>query len=175
MARTMDVVPYDENWVILYEKEKRLLENVFGDLILDIQHFGSTSVFGLSAKPIIDIMVIVSDINAIDNYNDVMESQGYNVRGESGIPGRRYFVRMKDDNSGNHTHHIHVYGKDNGSTQDYLMFRDYLRINEEALREYENVKKELSVKYNDSPSKYTNGKEECVSKVMEKARLYFAQ
>jgi GrpB-like predicted nucleotidyltransferase (UPF0157 family) len=173
MARTIEIVPYDKSWKNLYEIEKGLLESIFNNIILDIQHFGSTSIPGLAAKPIIDIMIIVDDINEVDKYNKVMGDEGYVIRGENGMPGRRYFVKMKNENSGNHTHHIHIYQNNNICTSNYIIFRDYLKINNAVLKMYESVKKDLALKYRDNPLEYTNGKTDCVNKILEEARLYF--
>jgi GrpB-like predicted nucleotidyltransferase (UPF0157 family) len=111
MARTIEIVPYDESWKNLYEIEKRLLESIFNNIILDIQHFGSTS--------------------------------------------------------------IHIYQNNNICTSNYIIFRDYLKINNAALKMYESVKKDLALKYRDNPLEYTNGKTDCVNKILEEARLYF--
>lgn len=173
MAREMVVVPYDDMWVEIYEKEKDILLDIFRDIIVDIQHFGSTSIKGLSAKPIIDIMIVVDDITQIDNYNHVMEDYGYRVRGENGIEGRRYFVKLSSDNSGNHTHHIHIYQKGNPHISDELIFRDYLRIDNEAFKEYERIKMETSLKFRYSPQKYVDAKHDCIMSIIEKAKSYY--
>ena len=104
--RTMDVVTYDENWVRLFEVEKELIAGVFKDNIIRIEHFGSTSIPELSAKPIIDIMVFVYDINKVEQHNDEMKVHGYIAKGEHEMSGRRFFVKYKDDLL-NHTHHVH--------------------------------------------------------------------
>lgn len=174
MPREMIVVTYDDNWSEMYEREKNILIDILGSLIIDIQHFGSTSIKGLSAKPIIDIMIVVDDINDIDRYNSIMESYGYSVIGENGIVERRYFVKLNLDRSGNHTHHIHVYQKGNQHIVDELMFRDYLRIDNEAFKEYENVKIEASLKFRHSPRECVDAKYDCVMRIMDKAKLYYA-
>lgn len=173
MAREMIVVPFDDAWLEMYEKEKNFLLNIMGNIIVDIQHFGSTSIKGLSAKPIIDIMIVVNDINVVDEYNNIMEGSGYNAMGENGIEGRRYFVKFTEDNSGNHTHHIHIYQKGNSHIYDELMFRDYLRIDNEALKEYEKVKIQASSKFRYSPEKYVNAKYDCIMSIMDRAKLYY--
>lgn len=173
MAREMIVVPYDGMWVEMYEKEKNILLDVFGDLIISIQHFGSTAIKGMSAKPIIDIMIIVDDINQVDNYNDIMVRNKYRVRGENGIVGRRYFVKLNPDNSGNHTYHIHVYQKGNKHIAEELMFRDYLLIDNEAFQEYEKVKIDASFKFRNSPGEYVDAKYDCIMRIMEKAKSYY--
>lgn len=173
MAREMIVVPYDNMWAEMYEKEKNILSSILGDLIINIQHFGSTAIKGMSAKPIIDIMIIVDDINQVDNYNDIMIKSEYSVRGESGIDGRRYFVKLTPDNSGNHSHHIHVYEKGNKHIADELMFRDYLGIDKEAYNEYEKTKIDAALKFRNSPVEYVDAKHDCITEIMEKAKSYY--
>lgn len=175
MPREMIVVPYNDSWAEMYEKEKNLLSNILSNLIIDIQHFGSTAVYGLSAKPIIDIMIVVDDIVQIDAYSSIMEHYGYVARGENGIVGRRYFVKSNTENCDIHTHHLHIYQKGNSHISDELMFRDYLRINNEALKEYERVKKEASIKFHFSPSDYVDAKSDCVIRIMDKAKAYFTK
>ena len=172
MPREMLVVPYDATWPALYEKERAVLAGVFGELIVDIQHFGSTAVPGLSAKPIIDVMAVVREIGRVDAYNGEMICRGYSPRGENGIPGRRYFVRLKEDGE-NHAAHIHIYGPGNPHTADELMFRDFLRIDREAFAKYEAVKLEASAKYRFSPEQYVNAKSVCVMEIMEATRRYY--
>ena len=175
--RTMDVVPYDTNWVNIYEKEKAILLNILSEHIVSVEHIGSTSIQGIYAKPIIDILVLVKSISDIDGYNREMIAAGYDVRGEKGMPGRRYFVRFTDDNSGNHTHHIHIFQTENNPShqdvEDNLIFRDYLRINEEARNEYSNLKIKLSKLHYSEPLSYHEGKTECVRNIMKKAKDYF--
>jgi GrpB-like predicted nucleotidyltransferase (UPF0157 family) len=96
---------YEENWVRMFEGEAQLLRDVFGDEIIKFKHFGSTSVPGLKAKPVIDMMCLVKDIQKIDTFNERMRSLGYDVAGEWGIQGRRLFRKGGE----NRTHHIHVY------------------------------------------------------------------
>lgn len=173
MPREMLVVPYNDLWDKMYEKEKILLSSIFGNLIIDIQHFGSTAVKGLCAKPIIDIMIVVDDILQIDVFDSILKQYGYNARGENGIVGRRYFVKSYPDNIDVHSHHLHIYQKGNLHISDELMFRDYLRINNEALKEYERIKKEASIKFRYSPSEYVEAKTHCVTHIMDKAKDYF--
>ncbi len=173
MPREITVIPYDESWPYLYEKEKNLLLGIFGNLAFDIQHFGSTSIKGMAAKPIIDIMIVADDLLMIDARNDAMAANGYVAKGENGIPGRRYFVKLHPDQSGNHTHHVHVYQTGNRHIADEKMFRDYLRIDPEAFAKYVQVKKEAALKYRYDPPAYTDAKSACVLEIMEKARSYF--
>lgn len=175
MPRDMRVIPYDAAWSVAYENEKNLLVGLFGNLIVDIQHFGSTAIAGMSAKPVIDIMIVVQDVAAVDGYNDTMVENGYLIRGENGIRGRRYFVKLNPDDSGNHSHHVHVYQQGNPHIADELMFRDYLGLDHDAFLEYERTKLEASARFYYSPNEYVDAKQECVMRIMAKARAYFAE
>ena len=174
MPREMIVVPYDNNWINLYEAEKEMLLNVFGDLILDIQHFGSTAIIGMSAKPIIDVMVVVNEIEFVDAYDEDMIAHGYSIRGENGIPRRRYFVRLKEDGE-NHASHIHIHEVGNPHITDELMFRDFLLIDKDSFIKYEKVKFEASEKFRFSPCEYVDAKYNCVMEIMEKAKKYYSK
>lgn len=90
--RKIIVVPYDDKWPEMFEAESLLIRTLLGGVVKSVHHIGSTSVPGLSAKPVIDILLEVSDINELDTYNSAMASGGYVACGENGITGRRYFV-----------------------------------------------------------------------------------
>jgi GrpB-like predicted nucleotidyltransferase (UPF0157 family) len=107
--RKVEVHPYNEQWKPQFDLEAAKLKGVFGNTLIDIHHIGSTAVPGLSAKPIIDLMPIVRDIQTIDALQYSMEELGYEALGENGLPGRRYF--QKGGNA--RTHHVHVYEKEN--------------------------------------------------------------
>ena len=172
MQREMILVPYDSKWANQFEQIKNRLSVVFGELALDIQHFGSTSIIGMSAKPIIDVMVIVKDITQVDGLNNKMREFGYIAKGENGVTGRRYYQMFALDGI-NHTQHIHCYEKENPHAIDELMFRDYLRVDRISFNEYQNIKKEAAEKYRFSPQEYTDYKLECVERIMKKAKTYY--
>ncbi len=85
--RILTVVDYDEMWPTLFENERTLLQMTLGKVISRIHHIGSTSVPGLSAKPVIDILIEVANLEELDSLNQAMEGVGYTVRGE-------YYVKM---------------------------------------------------------------------------------
>lgn len=174
MPREMVLLPYDPQWADTFKQIKADLLVIFGDLAIDIQHFGSTSIAGMDAKPIIDVMVIVSDIAKVDDLNPRMERAGYRPKGENGMPGRRYFQKFHSDGV-NHTQHIHCYEKDNPAAVDELMFRDYLRVDPASFEAYRQVKREASAKFRHSPIEYTDFKTECVKAIMKKAKEYYAE
>lgn len=103
-------------------------------MITNIHHIGSTSVPGLMAKPVIDILVEVGTINVVDSYNEAMKKQiGYLPKGENGIPNRRYFSKGGD----NRTHQVHVYQQGDEKIASHLMFRDYLITHPKVASEYD--------------------------------------
>lgn len=114
MPREIVRIPFNPEWVKRFNNVKQELSVIFRDLAVDIQHFGSTAIVGMSAKPIIDVMVIVSDILKVDSLNLEMQRAGYVAKGENGMPGRRYFQMFHSDGV-NHIQHIHCYEKKSGS------------------------------------------------------------
>ena len=165
MTREIQVVPYDESWPKKYEREVLRLREVLGNEIVAAHHIGSTSIPGMYAKPIIDIMLEVKDIAKIDNYNDKMIALGYEPRGELGIPGRRYFSREEPKDV--RTHHVHSYQSDNPELIRHIAFRDYMISHPEDAKIYAELKLVLARRFHWDVDGYIIGKEQYVSR-MEK-------
>ncbi|MEE6131986.1 hypothetical protein CHN50_04330 [Priestia aryabhattai] len=163
--REMKVVPYKREWKDQYEVEKQLIEEVFQDEIVDIHHIGSTSVPGLAAKPVIDILIEVKNIAFIHTYNDEMIKRGYECKGENGIEGRRYFQKGGEDR----THHVHMYEQGHSEVGRHLRFRDYLIKHPDEAQEYACLKQELAKKYQYSPAEYVEGKTSFIQMINQKA------
>ncbi|WP_053367547.1 GrpB family protein [Bacillus sp. FJAT-27245] len=134
---------WNEEWLRMFEEESCFLKTVFGDVIIKFEHFGSTSVTGMKAKPVIDMIVIVGEIEKVDCFNEKMASIGYDVAGEWGIPGRRLFRKGGE----NRTHHIHFYQYDNPQIERHLIFRDYLRTHPNKAASYSAFKVELAKRF----------------------------
>lgn len=160
------VIPYNSDWPTMFEKEAEKLREIFGDLILEIRHIGSTSIPNMWAKPIIDITLVVTDIRKVDSYNDAMRSAGYEVKGEYGILFRRYFQK---EINGVRTHNIHVYEIGHPEIDRHIAFRDYLRKHIEEAKIYASLKRELAVKFPHDMDAYINGKEDFVHQIDKKA------
>lgn len=163
--RKVEVLPYNPEWPWMFEAEAKLLRKIFGPEIVEIHHIGSTSVVGLKAKPIIDIMPVVMDIDRINDFNNAMIAIGYEPRGENGLPGRRYFQKGGD----NRTHHIHMYESGNPEIDRHLAFRDYLRVHPDTVKDYGNLKDELARRYLFDIDSYIAGKHQFVSDLERKA------
>lgn len=172
MPREIIIVPYDDNWRKRFAEIKEVLTDIFSDVFLGIYHIGSTSIPGMPAKPIIDVMVTFDDINVVDKLSYKMIEANYIPKGENGIAGRRYFLKLAVDGI-NHIEHIHCYNKDNPLVKDHLLFRDYLMIDKDAFDRYRNVKQEATRLYPFDPVKYTDFKSDCIESIMIKARAHF--
>ncbi|QDQ01964.1 GrpB family protein [Lysinibacillus fusiformis] len=134
---------YSAKWKLMFEQEVQLLRTIFGDEIISFEHFGSTSIPGMKAKPVIDMMGIINDIEKVDTYNEQMKFLGYEVVGDWGIEGRRLFRKGGD----NRTHHIHFYQFDNPQIERHLAFREYLLAHPDEAKRYSQFKEELANKY----------------------------
>ncbi|MDP4086547.1 MAG: GrpB family protein [Bacillota bacterium] len=155
---------FNENWAHMYQVETQLLKAIFGDEIIRFEHFGSTSVHGMKAKPVIDMMCIVKNIRKIDKFNEKMSSLGYDVAGEWGIEGRRLFRKGGE----NRSHHIHFYQFDNPQIKRHLIFRDYLRSHPEEVVRYSNFKEELTKRFENTRD-YSPAKKSFVKEMEQRA------
>ncbi|TCP52573.1 GrpB-like predicted nucleotidyltransferase (UPF0157 family) [Tumebacillus sp. BK434] len=160
------VKEYNDHWRQMFSEEAQKIKDVFGDELLEIHHIGSTSVPGLHAKPIIDIMPVVTDIERVDLYNEQMNGLGYECMGELGMKGRRYFRKGGDDR----THHVHIFQIDNKEDiYRHLAVRDYLRAHVEEAVKYGNLKANLAIKFPKNIEAYMDGKDEFVKELERKA------
>lgn len=165
------VTEYDEGWISLFEAEEKKIREVFQDELVDIHHIGSTSVPNMKAKPIIDIMPVVKDIEQVDLYSEAMIELGYEPLGEFGIQGRRYFRKGKE----NRTHHIHIFQENNLSAiERHLAVRDYLRSHKEKATEYGELKAKLARQFPLDNESYCDDKDDFV-KNLEQLALKWMQ
>ena len=139
-TRNIVVVPYDNNWKLQFEAIRAEIQDALGELALSIEHVGSTSVEGLSAKPIIDIDVVIEDESKLQAVVKKLAGIGYEHEGNLGIVGREAFGYTGKEHLQNH--HLYVCTKDSPELKRHLAFRDYLRSHEEAVREYSRIKEE---------------------------------
>ncbi|MDU0462051.1 GrpB family protein [Staphylococcus ureilyticus] len=159
-----------EKWEAQFVKEKELLLKVVGKEIIEVHHIGSTAIKDIYAKPVIDIMVVVENIMHMDSYNNTMRQLGYEPQGESGISGRRFYIKGVDTR----THHVHMFQFDNYENIDrHLALRDYLNANKTIAKEYEKLKIILANKYSNNRSAYSNGKSSFIKHVEREALKWY--
>jgi GrpB-like predicted nucleotidyltransferase (UPF0157 family) len=164
--RIIRVVDYYPGWPEKYQAEREALLKALGDMIVQIHHIGSTAVPGLAAKPIIDILPEVTDINELDRYNSEMEKLGYTARGEYGIPGRRYFHKGEP----NRTHHLHAFNVGSDAAIRHIAFRDYLIAHPQIAMEYGELKRRCARVCDNDIEKYGDLKNDFI-KFHEKQAL----
>jgi GrpB-like predicted nucleotidyltransferase (UPF0157 family)/RimJ/RimL family protein N-acetyltransferase len=153
--RRVEVAAYNPQWVAAFRQEALLLKSVFGDQALAIHHIGSTSVPGLPAKPVIDLLLEVRDIQAVDSYNECMRELGYEPRGEYGLPRRRYFPKSI---GGKRFSHVHIWQTGDPEIERHLSFRDYLISNPQTSSEYGRLKIDLAARFTNDITSYIAGK-----------------
>ncbi|MGG0643075.1 GrpB family protein [Sporosarcina gallistercoris] len=159
---------YDKKWIQLFEDEAEFLAGIFKDEVVNFEHFGSTAVPDMKAKPVIDMMCLVKDIEKIDLFNSQLQLHGYDVAGEWGIPGRRLFRKGGD----NRTHHVHVYQHNHPQIRRHLVFRDYLRTHPDEVERYSGFKEKLAERY-DETSLYSKAKKPFIKEMEQQALDWF--
>lgn len=166
-VRRVRVVPYDPAWPGAFEVEAARISEALAGLAPRIHHIGSTAVPGLAAKPIVDLLLEVDDLGALEEHRRHLEGLGYEVMGEFGIPGRRFFRRV--DGAGERTHHVHAFVPGDPGVVRHLAFRDYLRAHADAAREYGELKVKLARGHPNDIEAYMEGKDAFVKEYETKA------
>jgi GrpB-like predicted nucleotidyltransferase (UPF0157 family) len=156
MMRKVEVVPPDRNWQNEFAIESALVVTALGDNVVAIHHIGSTAIETIYAKPIIDMLVEVRQIDRVDERNSYMQVLGYECMGEFGISGRRFF--RKDNAAGIRTHHIHTFEANTAQVIRHLAFRDYIRSHPAAAQAYSELKQQLAHQYPTDIAAYMDGK-----------------
>jgi GrpB-like predicted nucleotidyltransferase (UPF0157 family) len=169
-VRVVEVVTYDPTWPEQFETERRLLADVIPQAV-SIEHIGSTSVPGLAAKPIIDIIAVVPDVEEIAADVSALEGHGYVYRPWCFADDKDHLFFPKDT-AGKRTHHLHVLGTASPLPQENRMFRDYLATHAEAARRYDEAKRRAADLHPDSRAKYGEAKEAVMFEVIAGARQW---
>lgn len=147
------IVDYDPGWPVRFEEERRLIAQALSGLAVAIEHVGSTSVPGLAAKPVIDIMVAIRAFEDGERCVAPLEALRYEYRGDGGIPGRHYFRKGEP-----RSHHMHmvVYGGE--FWERHIAFRDLLRADRALADAYAALKRELAAQHGAGRIAYTEAK-----------------
>lgn len=164
------VVPHNPQWASMFEQESAQLKQALGANVVAIHHIGSTAIPTIYAKAIIDMLVEVDEIQAVDACNSAMESLGYEAMGEFGIPGRRYF--RKDNAAKVRTHHIHVFAAGSPEVVRHLAFRDFLLTHPDWAQRYSDLKRQLVAAHPESIEQYMDGKDPFIKEVERLALVW---
>jgi GrpB-like predicted nucleotidyltransferase (UPF0157 family) len=166
-TQPVEVVDYDPSWPRSYAEERDRIAAALGDTVTAIEHVGGTAVPGVPAKPVVDIMVGVADIERAGQAVAGLINLGYQYvpELESELPERRYFRRGNPE-----SHHIHMVAVDSDFWEEHLLFRDYLRSHPQAAEEYGKLKRGLAGRFRLDRAAYRAGKLPFIDTVVAAAR-----
>jgi GrpB-like predicted nucleotidyltransferase (UPF0157 family) len=173
VPKPVELLPYSAEWPVLAERELGRLLHTLGGLVVEAHHIGSTSVPGLSAKPVIDLLLVVRGVSELDAHEVVFRHLGYRCRGENGIAGRRYYT-LDDTLTGQRQFQIHCFAPERGEIERHLAFRDFLRTHSEAAGAYEAEKRRCRELHPDDSNAYCDAKAVWIAGVLPLAVAHFA-
>lgn len=167
---TVELQPHQKAWEENADHTISMLKRILGAAAVDIQHIGSTSIKGISAKPIIDLVIGVCSFEDIMILKDVLEAEGVIYRGQD-HPGQHLFV-MGDFEADTRTHHIHVVIFESEEWVNYVNFRDYLNTHPDKAIEYDSLKRHLFEGFSMDRGRYTSGKQELINRLLAEAKAW---
>ncbi len=163
--RPIVLVPYRPEWVELFALHRKTIADAVGSVALGIEHIGSTSVPGLAAKPIVDILLVLPDSAAEHTYLPHLEARGYQLRVREPDFEEHRMLRTPEKDV-----HVHVYSEGSAEVRRCLLFRDQLRRDEGDRRRYQALKLRLAERDWEDMNAYANAKGELIEKVIAKAQ-----
>lgn len=153
--RRVELESYNQEWPILYADEAKKLATILKLDISKLHHIGSTAIPDMCAKPVIDILAIVDNINNVDALNAEFEKLGYVCMGEYGIKGRRFYWKSHNKR----THHVHIFQKDNAEIARHLAFKDFLIESPDHAHAYSVIRQHLAHVFPTDIESYTHAKQ----------------
>lgn len=163
---------YSPAWPRAFAEEADRWRALLGDEMVAIHHIGSTSVPGLAAKPIIDLLPLVRAIERLDTLTPSLTAAGYVAWGEYGLPGRRLFTK---DQGALRTHNVHVYQTENPEVERHLAFCAYLREHADVRTEYAALKRAVYAQHPADIAAYNFGKDAWIKRVEQEALSWYRQ
>jgi len=161
MNNVVTIKAYNPQWPKYFSDEAELIQKILGDNLITIYHIGSTSIAGMSAKPIIDMIPVVEDIIKVDDVADSFVRLGYEAKGEGGMLFRRFFTKNDPELGFN----IHVYPEGSGEIARLVKFRDWLCEHPADAQAYLDLKTQLAESFSEHRLKYTMGKEAFIAAI----------
>jgi GrpB-like predicted nucleotidyltransferase (UPF0157 family) len=160
------LVAHHPKWAEYFLEEKQLLFKILGEKVLDIRHIGSTSIPGIPAKPILDILAAVKTLADVEAFTQDLNKIGYQDKGDGSVPGRRFFVKGAE---AKRNHHLNFCEMNSFFWRSHLAFCDYLERHPETARQYCALKQGLADRFPNDRGAYTAGKEEFVRSILDRA------
>lgn len=163
---SVEVVPYSAAWPESFERERAAILGAAGAVVSAIEHIGSTAVRGLSAKPTIDILVVIDSIDDFLQHIPALDAIGYDYRSNNTFVGNDNHLFLRKVVDGKRTHHLHVLRSGSPEIDDYRLFRDALRVDRDLASRYEKLKIELALKHAQDRMRYVTEKADWVGDVL---------
>lgn len=160
--RELTLVDPDARWPELFRDHEKRIRAALGDVAVAVEHIGSTSVPGLAAKPIIDVLVLVDDITAEEDYLPALIEAGYLLRVRE--PGHRLVRTPQLDT------HVHILQTGDPAAVDYLLLRDRLRVDPNDRQLYERTKRDLVAQPWPDMNAYSEAKTDVIEAIKRRAR-----
>ena len=163
----VELEDYNSNWEKEYLEEEQLLKKVLGSKRIEIHHIGSTSIPNLKAKPVIDILLVIENLDKINEIEELLKPYDYENRGPQGVDDRFFFAKGPEDAR---THYIHFTTPNSNTYYNQLYFKKYLLDHPEYIKKYCDLKQELASKYANERKLYTQGKNDFIKNVINLAK-----
>jgi len=168
----VELVPHNPRWATRAEAEGRAIAATLGDCLVEVHHIGSTAIPGIHAKPVIDLLPVVTGLAALDARRSAIEALGYDWRGEYGLPDRRYGSKSA---SGRRLVHMHAYAQGSPEIARHLAFRDYLRAHPDVARAYDREKIRCRALHPEDSHAYGACKSAWIARVEAEALTFYAR
>lgn len=165
--RNFELVPYQNDWNDHFEREADLLKSILDEKVLQLEHIGSTSIPGMSAKAIIDIMVAVPSLKRSSDLILGLDNIGYEYKPFDTIPERMFF--SKESHPEYRTHHLNLAKLESSFWKNQILFRDYLKENDQYAKDYIQLKNRFAAYYARTNHIDLEWKSDFVAKVLEMA------
>jgi GrpB-like predicted nucleotidyltransferase (UPF0157 family) len=170
----VELVPHRAEWAGMAAAEAARLNDALGEVLIAVHHIGSTAIPGIKAKPIIDLIPVVADIERLDAAASRLEALGFDYLGEFGLPGRRY-CRRNDAATGKRLVQLHCYARGNPEIDRHIAFRDYLRANPSIALQYEAEKLRAAALHPDNTLDYNAAKNDWIKRTERDALPWWRQ
>ena len=169
--RPFQLQEYDPDWKLRFAKAAEELKPLFGDNLVEIDHIGSTSIVGMVAKPQVDVLAVVKDLDKVAEAHPTFEKAGYVPRGRGYVADDDEYM-AKDAPDGMRLISVHTLQAGNPKIAEYKNFRDYLQQNDEDRNLYIKTKRHLYSTHSDSYAEYDSGKKDVITGIKSRAKKW---
>jgi len=168
----VELCPPSPKWAETARAESARLKEALGDVLITVHHIGSTAIPGILAKPIVDLIPVVTDLASLDAREEAVRALGYKWHGEFGLPGRRYCT-LTDPATGKRKVQLHCYAEGAEGLPRHLAFRDYLRAHPAIAKDYEAEKVRAAALHPDNVLDYNGAKNDWIKRTERDALAWW--